>query len=118
MMKHHIVCLDFDGVINRYPGWENEGFVTITGEPFPEAAEQIQQLRDAGVMILVHSTRCGYRNGTGAIANYLEFHNIPVDGVCFNKPPADLYIDDKACLHTKWEGMAAKVLALVRPKPK
>jgi len=103
-MNVFVVCLDFDGVINLYPGWENEGYAKILGEPVEGAKESIKDLRNRGSMVLVHSTRCGYSGGTVAITEYLNMYNIRVDGVCSNKPPADVYVDDKGVTFMgKWD---------------
>jgi hypothetical protein len=95
-MNAAIVCLDFDDTINDYPGWEEEGYATILGKPLPDAKPMIKELRNNGAIVLVHSTRCGYSGGMVAVVEYLNEHNIRVDGVCSNKPPADVYVDDKA----------------------
>ncbi len=44
-MNVFVVCLDFDGVINLYPGWENEGYAKILGEPVEGSKESIKDLR-------------------------------------------------------------------------
>ena len=95
-MHYKVCCLDFDGVINDYPGWQNEGYSEILGEPMGGAKEAIKALRNRGYLVLVHSTRCSYSGGMVAITEYLNKYNIRVDGVCSNKPPADVYVDDKA----------------------
>ena len=94
-MNIKVLCFDFDGVINLYAGWQNEGFDVILGTPIPGAKETIQKLRNKGYLVLTHSTRCSYPGGAVAVTEYLNKHNIRVDGVCSNKPPADIYIDDK-----------------------
>lgn len=95
-MHANVVCLDFDDTINDYPGWENEGYAIIRGKPMKGVKEAIKSLRDAGWLVLVHSTRCGYSGGMVGIVEYLNQYNIHVDGVCSSKPPSDVYLDDKA----------------------
>jgi len=95
-MHVNIVCIDFDGVINNYPGWENEGYADVRGEPIEGVKDAIKDLRNAGWLVLVHSTRCSYSGGVVGVVEYLNKYNIRVDGVCSNKPPADVYVDDKA----------------------
>ena len=94
-MHINIACFDFDGVINDYPGWDDEGFEVVRGEPVEGIKAALSELRNKGWLVLVHSTRCSYPGGAVAIMKYLNEHNIRVDGVCTNKPPADVYIDDK-----------------------
>jgi hypothetical protein len=95
-MHAMVVCLDFDDTINDYPGWQGEGYAVVKGEPLPGAKDAIKSLRDSGYIVLVHSVRCGYTGGMVAVVEYLNQYNIRVDGVCSNKPPADIYIDDKS----------------------
>ena len=96
MAINKVICLDFDDVINDYDTWENEGYIKIKGEPIAGIKKAIAQFKKAGCTILVHSVRCGHIGGANAISDYLAKHNIPVDAVCHNKPPADIYVDDKA----------------------
>lgn len=97
-----VICLDFDGVINDYQGWRDEGFDVILDEPFADARESIQTLRDLGYTILVHSTRCAHPGGHFAIWKWLKEHDIEVDRICDEKPLASLYIDDRGYHHTSW----------------
>lgn len=95
-MNAKIICLDFDDTINNYPGWQQEGYAEVRGEPVQDAKENIKWLRDSGYIVLVHSVRCGYTGGMVAVVEYLNKYNIRVDGVCSNKPPADIYLDDRS----------------------
>lgn len=95
-MNAKVVCLDFDDTINDYPGWQNEGYAVVKGTPVEGAKENIKALRDSGYIVLVHSVRCGYTGGMVAVVEYLNQYNIRVDGVCSNKPPADIYLDDRS----------------------
>ena len=97
------ICLDFDGVINDYKGWRNEGFDVILDKPFPDAREAIQTLRDLGYVVYVHSTRCAHRGGRECIQVWLDKHGIVVDDVTHNKPLASVYIDDRGYRHTSWQ---------------
>lgn len=95
MMQIKIICLDFDNVINDYPGWTNEGYAIVTGMPVAGVKEAIKELRDRSMLVLVHSVRCSYTGGTAAVANWLDEFGILVDGICRIKPPASVYVDDK-----------------------
>lgn len=113
-MHANCVCLDFDDTINDYPGWQNEGYALINGKPLPGVKEGIKALRDSGWLVLVHSVRCSYTGGMVAVVNYLNQYNIRVDGVCSNKPPADVYLDDKAVrFNGDWE-QAVKEIKTVK----
>jgi phosphoglycolate phosphatase-like HAD superfamily hydrolase len=89
------VCFDFDGVIHSYAsGWLGE--TAIPDPPVPGIADAISEIRDAGFEVVVYSTRCATATGMEAIINYLDGHGIKADRVCAHKPPAIVYIDDRA----------------------
>jgi hypothetical protein len=46
--------------------------------------------------VLVHSARCRTQEGRDAVAHWLRKHGIEVDEVCEHKPPAVVYVDDRA----------------------
>jgi len=90
-----IICLDFDGVINVYKGWRNEGFaVILDNSPVKGVKAAIKKLRKQH-LVIVHSTRCAHPGGKRAIINWLLKHGIQVDKVSHNKPLADVYVDDR-----------------------
>ncbi|MDH5524854.1 MAG: hypothetical protein OEY01_12820 [Desulfobulbaceae bacterium] len=93
------ICLDFDGVIHSYiSGWQGE--TNIPDPPTSGCRETICTLRARGLKIVVHSTRCQTPDGRSAIKDYLARHDIEVDEICEHKPPAILYIDDRAIQFT------------------
>lgn len=89
------ICLDFDGVVNNYKGWRDEGFDVILDKPVPGVKKAIKKLRE-DYTVVIHSVRCAHRGGRQAIIDYLKKNKIKVDGVTANKPLASMYIDDKA----------------------
>lgn len=96
-MKQTVV-FDFDGVIHSYTsGWQ--GAVMIPDPPVPGIKEAIDEIRSAGYEVVVVSTRCAGGTGAAAMAEiwkWLDTHGIKVDKVCAEKPPAIVYIDDRA----------------------
>lgn len=89
------VVFDFDGVIHSYTsGWQ--GPAVIPDPPVPGIKEAIDEIRDAGYEVVVVSTRCATTEGQGAIRAWLIDHDIYVDAVKMRKPPAIVYIDDRA----------------------
>lgn len=89
------VVFDFDGVIHSYTsGWQ--GVDVIPDEPVKGIGDTIKDVRNAGYEVVVVSTRCHKVAGIEAIYCWLENHNIEVDYVMANKPPALVYIDDRA----------------------
>lgn len=89
------VVFDFDGVIHSYTsGWQ--GFTVIPDPPVPGVKEAIAEIRAAGYEVVVVSTRCETAEGFGAVRAWLIDHGIEVDAVKATKPPAIVYIDDRA----------------------
>lgn len=96
------VCLDFDGVIHSYrSGWC--GAEIIPDPPIHGTREAISRLRQS-FRVVIHSSRCHTPEGRSAIAHWLAKHNIEVDEVCEHKPPALVYVDDRAvCFRGDWD---------------
>lgn len=89
------VVFDFDGVIHSYTsGWQGES--VIPDLPVSGIKEAISEIRKAGYEVVVVSTRCATNNGIEAVNKYLLENEIVVDRVCKEKPPAIVYIDDRA----------------------
>lgn len=91
------VVLDFDGVIHSYSsGWQGE--TKIPDPPVPGIDRALKSLRDAGYEVVIVSTRCATQAGVDAINLWLYKNGIAqyVDRVCKEKPPAIVYIDDRA----------------------
>lgn len=93
-MKQTVV-FDFDGVIHSYTsGWKGVG--VIPDPPVPGIKEAIDDIRTAGYEVVVVSTRCADPEGMIAVFQYLKRNGIEVDDVRKEKPPAIVYIDDRA----------------------
>ena len=91
------VVLDFDGVIHSYvSGWQ--GVDVVLDPPVPLIDEEIKRIRAAGYRVVVVSTRCATPEGMGAVRRYLRENGIEVDDVAAEKPPAKVYVDDRALL--------------------
>ena len=91
------VVLDFDGVIHSYvSGWQ--GVDVVPDPPVPLIGEEIKRIRAAGYRVVVVSTRCATPEGMGAVRRYLRENGIEVDDVAAEKPPAKVYVDDRALL--------------------
>lgn len=95
MKKKQTVVFDFDGVIHSYTsGWQGESI--IPDAPVDGIKEAIDAIRECGYEVVVLSTRCATNEGFKAVCDYLHENNIYVDRVCKEKPPAIVYIDDRA----------------------
>jgi hypothetical protein len=88
------VCLDFDGVLHSYrSGWC--GAEIIPDPPIHGTREAVARLRQQ-YRVVVHSSRCHSEEGRRAVQSWLERNGIVVDEVCIHKPPALVYVDDRA----------------------
>ena len=103
------VVFDFDGVIHSYTsGWQ--GVDVIPDPPVHGIGTAISLIRDYYKVVVV-STRCTSENGKKAIQDYLKTHGIEVDGIEAEKPPAIVYIDDRAiCFDGYADTLLRKVL--------
>ena len=102
------VVFDFDGVIHAYTsGWK--GHDIIPDPIVPGVAEAIRELREE-YFIAVVSARANTDEGTLAIKQFLLENGIEVDMVTHQKPPAIVYIDDRAiCFKGSAEGLVDQV---------
>ena len=100
--KRRTICLDFDGVVHSYQsGWHGEDI--IPDPPIHNVDKVIKRLRK-DFLVVIFSARCRTDEGVQAIKDWLGKHNIEVDEVCRNKPPAHVYVDDRAVRFTgDWE---------------
>lgn len=109
-MNKKTVVFDFDGVIHSYSrGWR--GVDVIPDPPVPGIREAIAEIRK-DYRVVVVSTRCAMEKGRLAIEEWLFLHDIVVDDVTREKPPAVCYIDDRAiCFDGRADLLAAKIEA-------
>lgn len=92
-MKGTIV-FDFDGVIHKYSkGWQNG---SIYDEPNQSVIKVIDKLRANDYIVDIVSTRCATEEGAKSIGEWLNKYGIEVDHILAHKPPALVYIDDRA----------------------
>ena len=105
------VVFDFDGVIHSYTsGWQGE--TCIPDPPVDGIQEAIHSIHETGYEVVVVSTRCATNAGMMAVAEWLMAHDIRVDKVCATKPPAIVYIDDRAiCFDGHPENLLSKIKA-------
>lgn len=105
------VVFDFDGVIHSYKsGWQ--GAVFIPDLPVPGIHEALKEIHEAGYEVVVVSTRCSYASGMEAVNDWLYKNDLLqyVDKIMKEKPPAIVYIDDRAiCFDGKPEELLEKI---------
>src|SRR5215471_5224593 len=95
----YTVCVDFDGVLHRDPGFVSAEL--IEGDPVPGAIGWLEGLsRRFDVVVL--STRAESIAGKEAIERWLVAHG-PLGGIraTATKVPALLYVDDRAWRFTE-----------------
>ncbi|SDF11553.1 hypothetical protein [Sporomusa acidovorans] len=103
------VVLDFDGVIHSYTsGWK--GVDVIPDPPVDGIQEAIKEIRKYYKVVVV-STRCFQEGGLEAVRNWLDKYGITVDEVLAHKPPAIVYVDDRALT---FDGDAPGLLRKIR----
>lgn len=107
------VVFDFDGVIHSYTsGWQGE--TCIPDPPVAGIQEAIHSIHEAGYEVVIVSTRCSTLRGRMAIESWLDMYQMTqdVDRVCKEKPPAIVYIDDRAiCFDGHPENLLSKIKA-------
>jgi hypothetical protein len=96
------VMIDLDGTIHKYSqGWKDG---SIYDDAFDGAKESIENLRDKGYQIVIHTARLyndpsekdgGYKT-KDEVAEWLDKNDIYYDDITHEKMPAEFYIDDKA----------------------
>jgi hypothetical protein len=75
----------------------------IPDPPIHGSREAVARLRKS-FRVVVHSSRCHTPEGCRAIEHWLRQHGIEVDEVCMFKPPAMVYVDDRAVPFTgSWD---------------
>ena len=107
------VVFDFDGVIHSYSsGWK--GTTNIPDPPVPGIENALKEIHNAGYEVVIVSTRCSTVFGRLAIESWLDMYDLSmyVDIVCKEKPPAIVYIDDRAiCFDGHPENLLGKIKA-------
>lgn len=114
-MKGTIV-FDFDGVIHKYSkGWQDG---SIYDGPNQSVIEVIDKLRANGYIVDIVSTRCATEEGAKSIGEWLNKYGIEVDHILAHKPPALVYIDDRAiCFDPKDNNLYEEIINFI-PKQK
>ncbi len=85
-----VVCVDLDGVLNAFDGWRGADFFH---PPRPGAREFLLGLRQRGYRVVVFTVRWAPH-----VTAWLEEHGLApmVSEVTNQKPPAHVYVDDRA----------------------
>ena len=93
------VALDFDGVLSNYTGWH--GHSAPLDPPVDGAMQAIRDYQDAGFEVVIYTTRADSAKSVQRIIDWLkewglETHRVNKIDITSLKPPAVMYIDDRA----------------------
>ena len=98
------ICIDFDGVLAEYHGWN--GTESPPGEPLMGAKNACWNLHTLGYDLVVLTSRVEH----AAVERWLEYHGFPPMWVTSAKVPALLYIDDRGYRFTNRSAVTLEVL--------
>lgn len=103
------IVFDFDGVIHSYKsGWKDVD--VIPDPPVEGIKEVIDELRTQGYEVCVFSSRVRLSTGWYAVEKWLKKHDIVVDSISAEKPPALVYVDDRAiCFNGECSGFVEQI---------
>ena len=95
-----VVCVDLDGVLNTYDGWRGPEFFH---DLRPGADRFLRQLNEAGFAVVIFTVRY-----TPWVEGWLAQNGLAplVSAVTDRKPPAHVYLDDRAICFTGDFGQA------------
>jgi hypothetical protein len=93
--KRWTIAVDFDGVIHSYTSpWVDA--TTIPDPPVEGAIEWLNRIAKQ-FEVIIFTTRGKSLEGVKAVCEYLREHGCTIDpAVTWEKPPALVYIDDRA----------------------
>ncbi len=99
-----VVCVDLDGVLNDFDGWRGADYFH---PPRPGAREFLERLHARGYKVIVFTVRWAPH-----VREWLEQHGIShlVSEVTDKKPPAHVYVDDRAiCFRGDFESALEQI---------
>lgn len=97
------IAIDFDGVLSAYTGWK--GYGAPLDPPVEGAFQAIRDYQDAGLKVTIYTTRADSIESISRIERWLTQHGMEHRRsdkieITNKKPPAILYLDDRAYLFT------------------
>lgn len=120
-----IFGFDIDNTICRE---KQEGQSYADVEPFPEAVQLLDWLRDEHHTIVLYTARhmktCNGNQGKvlarqgKVLFDWLEKWEIPYDELHWSKPYVDLMIDDATHQHTDWETTSKAIQDRIQKGPR
>lgn len=93
------IAIDFDGVLSKYTGWK--GYSAPLDPPVEGAIQAIRDYQDAGLSVAIYTSRADSSAQVIRIEQWLrehglEFKRIKEIQISNLKPPATVYLDDRA----------------------
>jgi hypothetical protein len=109
------IAIDFDGVINSYTSGWTEG--RLPDPPNPGALDFIREMRRTNHEVVIFSSRAKNGRAVAQIKRWLESFGLEATHtqairITNRKPPAVIYLDDRAVRFTGTFPTAAEVDAL------
>jgi len=106
-LEERTVCIDLDFTLCTH-----EGDYTLA-QPVEGAQEALRALREAGWVIVVQTAR--HFNHWKTTVDWLAHHDLVYDQLVFGKPPARVYVDDRAIrFDGDWVRMVQQLEAIRR----
>ena len=103
------IALDFDGVIHSYTsGWTGP---VPKDPPVEGVLSFIASLFELGYNVVIFSCRASTKSGRNGITKWLKDNSFPEIEVFYEKPQADLYVDDNGF---RFDGNFAKTLNFIK----
>lgn len=87
-LEARTLCIDLDRTLCESDGDYAEA------KPIPGARDALLRLREAGWALVLHTAR--HFNHWKTTLDWLARYEMPYDQIVFGKPPARIYIDDRA----------------------
>ncbi len=95
-----LLAVDFDGVIHDKA---NPIKGRRMGAPIEGAKEALVHFKTRGDEVVIFTVMAITPGGTKAVADWMDYYEIPCDSITSTKPNADMFIDDKAIRFNDWE---------------
>jgi phosphoglycolate phosphatase-like HAD superfamily hydrolase len=97
------IAIDFDGVLSDYTGWK--GRTAPLDPPVEGAIQAIRDYQDHGLEVVIYTTRADSPAAVVMLHRWLREHGlqqkrIEAIDISNKKPPAVVYLDDRAMLFT------------------
>ena len=92
------LAIDFDGVLSDYRGWHGAGTLD---PPVAGAIQAIRDYQDAGLTVTIYTTRADGPKAVMKLEKWLQEHGLEYKRIkeiqiTNTKPPAIVYLDDRA----------------------